>query len=148
MPPWERALLRVNDRKQHALLKLDVVDNLLFLMSKLSCHCASCLELLRSILAELFPVQAVDSMSLRGSGHTTCPVECREDSVLKARLLPAGRHFQLTSCPCSILLGSWFFSIQITCPTDQRLVMVALCNRADHYIFALWFLSSIFFFLA
>jgi len=22
------------------------------------------------------------------------------------------------------------------------LVMVALCNRADHYIFALWFLSS------
>jgi len=24
--------------------------------------------------------------------------------------------------------------------------MVALCNRADHYIFALWFLSSIFFF--
>jgi len=26
--------------------------------------------------------------------------------------------------------------------------MVALCNRADHYIFALWFLSSFFFFLA
>jgi len=24
--------------------------------------------------------------------------------------------------------------------------MVALCNRADHYIFALWFLSSFFFF--
>jgi len=24
--------------------------------------------------------------------------------------------------------------------------MAALCNRADHYIFALWFLSSIFFF--
>ena len=24
--------------------------------------------------------------------------------------------------------------------------MVALCNRADHYIFALWFLSSIFFY--
>jgi len=24
------------------------------------------------------------------------------------------------------------------------LVMVALCNRADHYIFALWFLSSIY----
>jgi len=23
--------------------------------------------------------------------------------------------------------------------------MVALCNRADHYIFALWFLSSIFY---
>ena len=32
-------------------------------------------------------------------------------------------------------------------------IMVALCNRADHYIFAMWFLSSIylsifFFFLA
>jgi len=26
-------------------------------------------------------------------------------------------------------------------------VMVALCNRADHYIFALWFLSSIFYLL-
>jgi len=24
------------------------------------------------------------------------------------------------------------------------IIMVALCNRADHYIFALWFLSSIF----
>ena len=28
------------------------------------------------------------------------------------------------------------------------LIMVALCNRADHYIFALWFLSSFFFFLS
>ena len=27
------------------------------------------------------------------------------------------------------------------------LVMVALCNRADHYIFALWFLSSFIFYL-
>jgi len=27
----------------------------------------------------------------------------------------------------------------------NRLIMVALCNRADHYIFALWFLSSSFF---
>ena len=26
------------------------------------------------------------------------------------------------------------------------LIMVALCNRADHYIFAPWFLSSSFFF--
>jgi len=28
------------------------------------------------------------------------------------------------------------------------IVMVTLCNRADHYIFALWFLSFFFFFLA
>jgi len=26
-----------------------------------------------------------------------------------------------------------------------ELIMVALCNRADHYIFALWFLSFCFF---
>jgi len=26
-------------------------------------------------------------------------------------------------------------------------IMVALCNRADHYIFALWFLSFFFFLL-
>jgi len=26
------------------------------------------------------------------------------------------------------------------------IIMVALCNRADHYIFALWFLSSSFFY--
>ena len=30
--------------------------------------------------------------------------------------------------------------------TNNVLVMVALCNRSDHYIFALWFLSSFFFF--
>jgi len=27
---------------------------------------------------------------------------------------------------------------------EVGVVMVALCNRADHYIFALWFLSSFF----
>jgi len=27
----------------------------------------------------------------------------------------------------------------------RPLVMAALCNRAGHYIFALWFLSSIFY---
>ena len=27
----------------------------------------------------------------------------------------------------------------------SHLVMVALCNRADHYIFALWFLLLLFF---
>jgi len=32
-----------------------------------------------------------------------------------------------------IMQSSWF-------------IMVALCNRADHYIFARWFLLSIFFF--
>jgi len=31
---------------------------------------------------------------------------------------------------------------------SHRLIMVALCNKADHYIFALWFLSSFFFFFS
>jgi len=33
------------------------------------------------------------------------------------------------------------------CIADADIIfMIALCNRADHYIFALWFLSSFFFF--
>ena len=44
----------------------------------------------------------------------------------------------------------WFvncFAV-LSCFTILPVVMVALCNRADHYIFALWFLiSSVFFFL-
>ena len=31
------------------------------------------------------------------------------------------------------------------CFLAEYIIMVALCNRAEHYIFALWFLSSIFF---
>jgi len=30
--------------------------------------------------------------------------------------------------------------------TGKLFIMAALCNRAGHYIFALWFLSSSFFF--
>ena len=33
-------------------------------------------------------------------------------------------------------------------PVEAALIMVALCNRADHYIFALWFLSIFFFHLS
>jgi len=29
---------------------------------------------------------------------------------------------------------------------DYAVIMVTLCNKADHYIFALWFLSFFFFF--
>jgi len=34
--------------------------------------------------------------------------------------------------------------VRFIAPTSKVLFMVALCNRADHYIFALWFLSSFF----
>ena len=40
--------------------------------------------------------------------------------------------------PCIITQAIYIFVLSF--------VMVALCNRADHYIFALWFLSSFFFF--
>ena len=42
-------------------------------------------------------------------------------------------------------------NIQSTAPSRHSktepllIIMAALCNRADHYIFALWFLSSIFY---
>ena len=43
-------------------------------------------------------------------------------------------------------LSSVFF-LWPPCVADADIIfMVALCNRADHYIFALWFLSSSFFF--
>ena len=45
---------------------------------------------------------------------------------------------------------SWTFNV-VKCRvrtedywTRHSVIMVALCNRADHYIFALWFLSSIY----
>jgi len=34
----------------------------------------------------------------------------------------------------------------MTCSLACRMFMVALCNRADHYIFARWFLSFFFLF--
>ena len=33
-------------------------------------------------------------------------------------------------------------------PVPTLLIMATLCNRAGHYIFALWFLSSIFLFFS
>ena len=36
-------------------------------------------------------------------------------------------------------------SVCSQCDTFDSLIMVALCNRADHYIFDLWFLSFFFF---
>jgi len=49
------------------------------------------------------------------------------------------RFYGVKSWPCDELTGS-------RPPYGGRaIIMVALWNRADHYIFALWFLSSIFF---
>jgi len=43
--------------------------------------------------------------------------------------------------------GIYEFAVRthLRVPTPFVVIMVALCNRADHYIFALWFLSSFFF---
>jgi len=46
-----------------------------------------------------------------------------------------------TFCWCRRQMG-W----QLMCTSASLFFMVALCNRADHYIFPLWFLSSSFFF--
>jgi len=40
----------------------------------------------------------------------------------------------------------WWYGNIYTC-SQTSVIMVALCNRADHYIFALWFLSIFFFLL-
>ena len=60
-------------------------------------------------------------------------------------------HLSIKACtPC--LTGSQYLSLKLQCAIDEVdsvVFMVALWNRADHYIFALWFLlSSFFFFLA
>jgi len=45
------------------------------------------------------------------------------------------------------LIGAWMwvYSFKIL---KMRIIMAALCNKAGHYIFALWFLSSSSFFFS
>ena len=50
-----------------------------------------------------------------------------------------GRHGKKTS---NIIITLHRKNVSII--TNIPVIMVALCNRADHYIFALWFLSSFF----
>ena len=48
----------------------------------------------------------------------------------------------------AVVVSSTCFNFQSVCQIDWPhyvLVMVVLCNRADHYIFALWFVYSSFF---
>jgi len=40
----------------------------------------------------------------------------------------------------------WLYDDGSTINIGFSIVMVALCNRADHYIFMLWFVLSFFFF--
>jgi len=67
------------------------------------------------------------------------------------------RHFQLLLVMSTIFSGSCiisvWFALNFTVWSNFTLYnfgafMVALWNSADHYIFALWFLSFFFFFLA
>jgi len=68
-----------------------------------------------------------------------------------------GKHRTRTvsdDCPplcssTSVSTSSPLTAVQQSQPSAALvLFMVTLCNRADHYIFALWFLSSIFFFFS
>ena len=45
-------------------------------------------------------------------------------------------------------MQSALVTLALTCLTSYSIIMVALCNKADNYIFALWFLSFFLFFLA
>ena len=45
----------------------------------------------------------------------------------------------------AVLEPSLILYLRVTQPMSNMFFMVGLCNRADHYIFALLFLSSIFF---
>ena len=58
---------------------------------------------------------------------------------------------RVISCsPGTVLLSCGLDNVDTTGHWDvdrySHIIMVALCNRADHYIFALLFLSSIFFY--
>ena len=59
-------------------------------------------------------------------------------------LLPFCRYKTLTLRHLDDFM-SFLASCTLTHKALLKIFMVALCNRADHYIFALWFLLSIFF---
>jgi len=68
---------------------------------------------------------------------------------------PAGRSIGSTPASSTLYERSpsptrnvWLFLIAVyhNESINHVFIMVALCNRADHYIFALWFLSIFFFF--
>jgi len=63
-----------------------------------------------------------------------------EDAVVmqSQRLVTSIPTDKVEQCRCAIMASAHHHAI---------IVMVALCNRTDHYIFILWFLSSIYLFL-
>ena len=49
-------------------------------------------------------------------------------------------------CSRSCFIHNIYYALVAPCHAIRYLVMVAQCNRADHYIFALWLLSIYLFF--
>ena len=94
------------------------------------------------IIVELIDARAdrwihIDSLYDLRMYVEVCFDELRNINYIKNISLP---HLSYTSDPWTIVILR----------TSLTVIMTALCNRADHYIFALWFLLYIFylFFLA
>jgi len=59
------------------------------------------------------------------------------------------RGLSATAHPCTIIMRKHDHHVWPQCNSNlykNSFIMVALCNRADHYVFALWFISIFFFF--
>jgi len=57
------------------------------------------------------------------------------------------RPLNAFSASCIAMLLGFSSTVEVRQPVTQNVYYGRLWNRADHYIFALWFLSSIFFYL-
>ena len=88
-------------------------------------------------------------MTIRPRFSGTVPI-FKDVSRKKITVLPRRRFvpFGLVSRICPDIDKLRYFTVRILTLSFCSLIMVALCNRAYHYIFTLWFLSSFFFFMA
>jgi len=82
-----------------------------------------------------------------------CSSWCSANSsiVLKAKMFSCKVPNKCEVCICAAGARLLTMLLLITCFIQYQykkckllFIMVALCNRADHYIFALWFLSFVF----
>ena len=118
------------------------------------CHAAStCLW--------LFQQYTQNSLRIMTSGWTKGRTQVTVKTISRWLVLQRSgisdcQSFLDTACSSFVSLHSkaarvhcwrqWTFWWQSVLPEPTEIIMVALCNRADHCIFALWFLSSFFFF--
>jgi len=73
-------------------------------------------------------------------------LHCRAVATFEATEAVASVVFRTVASVKTITLSSRILHLTATIAVTEAVVMVALCNRADHYIFILFLLSSFFFF--